>query len=162
MHVTTVPAPPSLYPSGPYVGNRPPLEPQPLLKLPLGAVRPRGWLRHQLELMTTGMTGRLEELSRFLQPDNGWFGGDDHGWEEQPYWLRGFHDLALLTGKEDLRARATRWLEAVLTSQQADGYFGAQRQREVVGKHRGGIVTDLWGHMVMIDARSRRSVDEIA
>ncbi|MCK4417431.1 MAG: hypothetical protein KAV99_04630, partial [Candidatus Latescibacteria bacterium] len=96
-----------------YCTNRPPLLSSPFVKLPLGSIRPQGWLKHQLDLMTDGMTGHLAELSSFLKPDNGWFGGDSEGWEEQPYWLRGFHDLAVLTGNKRLLAESKRWIEAV-------------------------------------------------
>ncbi len=58
--------------------------------------------------MADGMTGRLTEISPFLQSDNGWFGGANMGWEEQPYWFRGFHDLAVLTGDACLLAEAQR------------------------------------------------------
>jgi len=123
----------------------------PLVKLPIGSIKPAGWLKHQLDLMVDGMTGRLEELSEFLGPENGWFGGDSPGWEEQPYWFRGFHDLAVLTGDECLLATTNRWLEAVLRSQQSDGYFGATYHKRQVGQN-GQVVDDLWPHMVMIDA----------
>ena len=33
-----------------YTGNRPPLLPSPLIKLPIGAIEPYGWVRRQLEL----------------------------------------------------------------------------------------------------------------
>ena len=131
--------------------NAPPLLPNPMAKLPLGGIKPEGWLRHQLGLMADGMTGRLTELSSFLRDDNGWFGTANEGWEEQAYWLRGFHDLAVLTGEQRLLAEAGRWIEAVLSSQDTDGYFGAVVHKHIDGK--GGRRTcDLWPHMVMLDA----------
>ena len=134
-----------------YDTNRSPLLPNPLVKLPLGSVCPKGWLGHQLHLMVDGMIGRLNELSAFLAPENGWFGGDNPGWEEQPYWLRGFHDLAVLTGDERLLAEAKRWIDAVIESQDQDGYFGARYHKAIVGEN-GQVICDLWPHMVMIDA----------
>ena len=113
--------------------NRAPLQPLTMARLPLGSVRARGWLKHQLDLMTVGMTGRLMEVSKFLAPDNGWFGTEKEGWEEQPYWLRGFYDLAVLTGEERLLAESKRWIDAVLSSQDKDGYFGARYHKCVQG-----------------------------
>lgn len=49
-----------------YVGNRAPLLPGPLVKLPIGSIKPQGWLRQQLELQAGGFFGHLTELSRFL------------------------------------------------------------------------------------------------
>src|ERR1035437_1820106 len=46
-----------------YTGNREPLLPSPFVKLPIGSITPRGWVRHQLELEVQGMTGRLAEIS---------------------------------------------------------------------------------------------------
>ncbi len=151
MRVTVVERPDTSNANDYYCSNRPPLLPSPLVRLPLGSVKPRGWLLHQLELMAEGMTGRLSELSDFLRPENGWFGGDEPGWEEQPYWLRGFYDLAALLGRDDLLAEAKRWIEATISSQDEDGYFGARFHRG----HQvddGRKVPDLWPHMVMLDA----------
>ena len=139
----------SIYPT-----NRPPLQMNPLIKLPLGAVRPRGWLKHQLDLMADGMTGHLTELSPFLAPDNGWFDTGNQGWEEQPYWFRGFYSLARLTGDSGLLTEAMRWIEAILARRDADGYFGASFHKRVTGKN-GQTVCDLWPHMVMLDAITR-------
>ena len=71
--IAVVKAPPTDKENDFYLGNRPPLLPSPLIKLPVGAIKPRGWLRKQLELEADGFTGRLSELSRFLrEEDNAW------------------------------------------------------------------------------------------
>ena len=134
-----------------YVFNHSPLVPNRLARLPLGSVRPAGWLKHQLDLMVDGMVGRLEEFSIFLKGDNGWFGTDNEAWEEQPYWLRGFYPLAVLTGDKRLLERARYWIEAVLTRQDDDGYFGGRFHKAVKGGS-GDVLCDLWPHMVMLDA----------
>lgn len=133
------------------VSNREPLLPSRFAKLPLGSVRPKGWIAHQLRLMADGQVGRLTELSKFLADDNGWFGTANDGWEEQPYWLRGFYDLGVLSGVERIRKESLRWIEAVFATVQDDGYFGPPCMKEVTGKN-GAVLCDLWPHMVMIDA----------
>ena len=52
-----------------YVGNRPPLLPSPLIKLPIGAIEPQGWVRRQLELQADGFHGHLLEISNFLKKE---------------------------------------------------------------------------------------------
>src|SRR5262245_4863476 len=57
------------------VPGRPPLKPKPYLELPLGAIRPRGWLLVQLERQRDGLTGRLDEIyPKVVGPRNGWLG----------------------------------------------------------------------------------------
>src|SRR5262249_29368207 len=84
--VTVVDHPPPGAPTVHYVGTREPLLPTPLVKLPVGSVRPGGWLRKQLELEAAGFFGRLGEISPYLRKGrNAWLspkGVGDHGWEE--------------------------------------------------------------------------------
>ena len=136
-----------------YVGNRPPLLPSPLIKLPVGAVQPGGWLRKQLELQSAGFHGHLGELSEFLRKEkNAWLspaGEGEHGWEEVPYWLKGFGDCAYLLGDAQQIQEARVWLEAVLRSQRDDGYFGPRPGlKSTVGSTEGKY--DLWPNMVML------------
>src|SRR6266496_2665225 len=118
-----------------YSGNRAPLAPSPLMKLPIGAVHPEGWLRHQLELQAKGFSGRLTEISKFCKYEgNAWTARDGHGdrgWEEVPYWLKGFTDLGLILGDAKLQAEARKWLYAVLANQGQDGYFGNRKNLEI-------------------------------
>jgi len=129
-----------------YVSNREPLLPNPLVKLPVGNVRPKGWLRQQLLLMADGMIGRLPETSQWCQSKgSAWAsaeGQGDYGWEEVPYWLRGFGDLGSVLGDQRIIAEARRWVEAVLSSQEPDGYFGPRINKEN---------NDLWPNMLMLD-----------
>lgn len=128
-----------------YTANRAPLAPSPLLKLPIGAIEPRGWVREQLVLMTNGMTGHLPEFSKYLQPDSAWLTGKstDYGWEEVPYWLRGFGDLGYILRDHRINTESRRWLDAALSSQQPDGYFGPPDNK---------AKDDLWPNMPMLNA----------
>ncbi len=62
--------------------NRPPLQPTAFLGLPLGAVRPRGWLFDQLRVQANGLTGHLDEIWPDVgQTAVGWEGREKHGSE---------------------------------------------------------------------------------
>ncbi|MHB8520847.1 MAG: beta-L-arabinofuranosidase domain-containing protein [Limisphaerales bacterium] len=131
-----------------YVSDRAPLLPSRLIKLPIGSIAPKGWLRRQLELEAAGMTGHLEEISKWCQFDsNAWASPDGQGqsgWEELPYWLKGFGDLGYVLKDEKIIREARRWIDAVMASRQPDGWFGPRSlQSSLDGK------PDLWPHMVM-------------
>lgn len=129
----------ALYPAG-----REPLQTLRLLKLPTGSIDPHGWLKKYLELQRDGLTGHLGEISAWLDKhNNAWLtNGGDHGWEEVPYWLKGYGDLAYLLDDEKMIAEAKVWIEGVFKSQQPDGYFGPVNLRN--GKR------ELWGQMIML------------
>jgi hypothetical protein len=90
--------------------------------LPLGTVRPRGWLRDQLELQAEALTGHLDEFWPDLA-DNAWRGGDRDGWERGPYYADGLVPLAHLLDDEALLAKAERWIEGFLDAQTEAGRF---------------------------------------
>src|SRR5436190_2476463 len=133
-----------------YVGNRPPLLNSALLKLPIGSITPQGWLRRQLELEAQGMTGRLPEISKWCKFEgNAWAdpNGQGHsGWEELPYWLKGYGDLGYVLKDQMIISEARKWIDAVLASQEPDGWFGPRSLKtSLQGK------PDLWPHMVMLN-----------
>ena len=94
------------------------------VELPLGAIRPTGWLFDQLRLQADGQTGRLEDIWPDVGPDSAWLGGRGENWERGPYYLDGLLPLAHLLGDDILRARAEKWIEAILGSQDDTGQFG--------------------------------------
>jgi len=134
-----------------YYGNRPPLASNPLVKLHITLIRPQGWLRKQLELQAEGFLGYLTEISRFLKKeDNAWLSpkGEGHsGWEEVPYWLKGFGDTGYLLNNRRVIKESRQWIDAVIASQREDGYFGPRSNLTLIeGK------PDVWPNMIMLDA----------
>ena len=148
--ITVVPMPTTGDRNPFYVSNRPPLAPSPFVKLPIGSIKPRGWLRQMLLLARNGMVGRLKEISPWLNfEQSAWANKDGqgkYGWEEMPYWLKGFGDLGYVLGDQELIAEAKRWIEAAMASQREDGWFGPRSLLTGLdGK------PDLWPHMVMLN-----------
>lgn len=91
--------------------------------LPVGSIRPTGWLLHQLRIQADGLTGHLDEF----WPDiaqSGWIGGSAEGWERGPYWLDGLVPLAFLLNDEQLKAKVQYWMDYILSHQQEDGWLG--------------------------------------
>lgn len=129
-----------------YESNYAPLQAQSLIKLPNGSIIPGGWLMRQLELQRDGLNGHLGEISAWLQKDdNAWLkSGGKWGWEEVPYWLRGYASLSYImkdaTGNEDMFKEAKYWIEAILDSQREDGNFGPAYK----GKQ------DFWPNMIAL------------
>lgn len=127
-----------------YVSNRTPLQPQNFIKLPVGDVQPEGWVLEYLERQRDGLTGHLGEISAWLEKDgNAWLSaGGDHGWEEVPYWLKGYGDLAYILGDPEMIKETQVWIEGALASARPDGYFGPVNMRN--GKR------ELWAQMIML------------
>lgn len=129
-----------------YINNRLPLKQNALLKLPVGSIVPQGWLGKYLELQKNGLTGHLGEISAWLsKKNNAWLSSDgkgDYGWEEVPYWLKGYANLGYILKDPKIIAESKIWLEAAIKSQRPDGYFGPLMLRN--------NKPDLWGNMIML------------
>jgi uncharacterized protein len=104
------------------------LRPPSLRVLPLGQLRPAGWLGGQLALQADGMAGHLDEVWPDVG-DSAWIGGDADGWERGPYWLDGVVPLAFLRDDARLRAKVDHWVAYILDHQDDDGWFGPRPPR---------------------------------
>ncbi|GAA5036265.1 beta-L-arabinofuranosidase domain-containing protein [Actinopolymorpha pittospori] len=126
------------------------LHPNALRALPLGQIRPAGWLAGQLRLQADGMAGHLDEI----WPDVGesaWIGGSAEGWEGGPYWLDGVTPLAFLLEDPALLAKVERWVSYILDHQADDGWLGPRR----TGTGSEPDVDpdlDVWPRMVVLKA----------
>ena len=94
-------------------------------ELPLGAVEPDGWLREMLVRQRDGITADLDEVyPQVVGERNGWLGGNGDQWERGPYWIDGLLPMAYILDDSALKAKAQKWVEWTLASQQQDGQFG--------------------------------------
>lgn len=101
-------------------------------RLPLGAVRPAGWLRDQLlHDLETGFASRLDSLTahaaRDLFSQRIESATEQHAWwdaETRGNWLYGYTMMAFLSGHPEHAARVERLLRDLLATQDADGYIG--------------------------------------
>lgn len=127
-----------------YVSNRAPMMPQQFIKLPTGSIKPDGWLLTQLQLQKDGLNGHLGEISAWLQKeDNAWLkAGGKWGWEEVPYWLRGYAGVAYLFEDKAMLDEAKIWIESILKSQRENGNFGPSAETKGT--------QDFWPNMIAL------------
>ena len=134
-----------------YISNRAPLLESRYLELPLGAIKPEGWLKLQMQAQVTGLTGHLDEVySNVVGTRNAWLGGDGDAWERGPYWIDGLLPLAYILDDKDLKAKAQVWVEAILGSQKEDGYFGPDIDRDPEPGLQRNNSHDWWPKMVAL------------
>lgn len=122
------------------IANRAPLRPNAFDPLPLGSIKPAGWLRRQLVIQANGLSGHLDEFWPDVGPKSGWLGGDGESWERGPYYLDGLVPLAYLLDDPRLIAKSSQRVNWVLTHQAADGWLGPPKNH------------DWWPNMVLLKA----------
>ncbi len=108
----------------PDVQDRAPLSKSTFNFLPLGSIRPLGWLKSQLQIQANGLSGHLDETWADVGSNSGWLGGKGESWERGPYFLDGLVPLAWLLDDDRLKAKAQRFIDWTLQNQAASGMFG--------------------------------------
>jgi hypothetical protein len=91
--------------------------------LPIGAIRPAGWLARQLRIQADGLSGHLDRFWPDIAQSQ-WFGGTAEGWERAPYWLDGVIPLAWLLDDAALKKRIAGYVDYIVSHQRADGWYG--------------------------------------
>lgn len=107
------------------VTNKSPLFATPFAPLPLGSVRPQGWLLTQCQLQRDGLTGNAEAVYAVdLGTNSAWLGGTGDNWERSPYYFKGLIPLAYTLNDAGLKTKAQKWMDWLLNHQGSDGYIG--------------------------------------
>ena len=127
--------------------SKAPLRPLPFPALPITSFQPGGWLQKSLELQRSGLTGHLGEISIWLtKRNNAWLnieGKGDYGWEEVPYWLRGYSRIGYVLNDPEMIRETKVWIEGTLNSQRPNGDFGPIHLTRTQSR-------DLWAQMLML------------
>jgi hypothetical protein len=129
-----------LRPSSVVTKNRQPLADSAFYLLPLGSIRPTGWLRQQLQIQANGLSGHLDETWPDVGPNSGWLGGTGESWERGPYFLDGLIPLAYLLDDATLKSKTRKYIDWTLNHQAPNGMIGP------------GSNNDWWPRMVMLKA----------
>ncbi|MFO7617156.1 MAG: glycoside hydrolase family 127 protein, partial [Bacteroidales bacterium] len=116
-------------PGANYPANREPLKTNAFIQLPLGSVKPSGWLKDQLEIQANGLPGHLDEYWTSLTT-SAWQGGDGEAWERGPYYLDALVPLAYLLDNQRLKDKSQGWIEHILASGQENGWFGPEKNKD--------------------------------
>ena len=122
----------------PVVKTRAPLTSSQFHLFPNGSIKPAGWLKSQLQIQAAGLGGRLDEVWPDVGPNSGWLGGTGESWERGPYFVDGLLPLAWQLNDPTLKAKAQRFIDWTLASQQPDGMFGPKTN------------DDWWPRIVML------------
>lgn len=112
-----------------YNGNPAPLRMNAFIKLPLGSIKPEGWLKSQLQSQAEGLTGNLDDFWPDLV-NSAWKGGDGEAWERGPYFLDGLVPLAYQLDDEKLIAKVRNWIEPILSSSTDSGWYGPGKNKD--------------------------------
>jgi Uncharacterized protein conserved in bacteria len=112
-----------------YKSNPEPLLKNAYIKLPLGIVKPAGWLKSQLEAQAAGLTGNLDDFWPDLI-NSSWRGGNGEAWERGPYYLDGLVPLAYLLNDEHLISKVKTWIEPILASSSDTGWYGPAKNKD--------------------------------
>lgn len=124
----------------PLTRNRAPLAASAFTLLPMGSIRPAGWLKDQLRIQADGLSGHLDETWADVGPNSGWLGGTGESWERGPYYLDGLVPLAWLLDDAALKAKAQRFVDWTLEHQAPSGMIGPSSNN------------DWWPRIVMLKA----------
>ena len=109
-------------------------------RLPLGAVRPKGFLLEQMERNRDGMGGHLYEIEPEMilypyidkRPVGAWSAEDLAGWGGEisgNYWTA-YIQMAFVLNDKAMIEKATWWVDTMMKKQKPDGYLGTYYEED--------------------------------
>ncbi|KAF4613200.1 hypothetical protein D9613_011183 [Agrocybe pediades] len=104
------------------------LAPKKYLSLPLGTVKPSGWLMDQLKVQTNGLAGHEHEFYDYVSQTD-WVGGNSfysNLEEAGSYWFNAMVPNGILVNSSAINAKTSAFLSYVLSHQDSTGWLGPE------------------------------------
>ncbi|KIJ69295.1 hypothetical protein HYDPIDRAFT_79675 [Hydnomerulius pinastri MD-312] len=104
------------------------LAPRAYLPLPLGAIKPSGWLYDQLMVQTNGLAGHEHDFYDYVAQSD-WLGGDSfysNLEEAGSYWFNGLVANGVVVDDATIQSQTSAFLNYVLENQDSTGWLGPE------------------------------------
>ncbi|KAI0717992.1 hypothetical protein C8T65DRAFT_99370 [Cerioporus squamosus] len=104
------------------------LAPKKYISLPLGTIKPAGWLSDQLKVQAAGLAGHQHEFYNYVS-DSDWTGGSSaySDLEEAgSYWFNGLVPTGVLADDASIQNQTQQFLDYVLDHQDSIGWIGPE------------------------------------
>ncbi|MBP3410105.1 MAG: glycoside hydrolase family 127 protein [Clostridia bacterium] len=104
--------------------NKAPLTPNTLSPLPLGSIRPEGWLLEEIRMQAQGITADFAAACPELTESGEWKRAEDGDLTRSIYYLEGILQLGWALDDDAMKQRARAMVDWIISSQREDGWFG--------------------------------------
>ncbi|KAI0642095.1 hypothetical protein C8Q79DRAFT_1013969 [Trametes meyenii] len=131
------------------------LAPKKFLNIPLGKVKPAGWLHDQLVVQTNGLAGHEHEFYDYVSQTD-WLGGPSYysNLEEAgSYWFNGMVPNGVLLDDATIQSQVQQFLDYVLDHQDSTGWLGPE-VNTTKPRYLWGRYPFFFGAIQMVEANS--------
>ncbi|KAI0331651.1 hypothetical protein GY45DRAFT_598326 [Cubamyces sp. BRFM 1775] len=131
------------------------LAPKKFLNIPLGQVKPAGWLRDQLIVQTNGLAGHEHDFYDYVAQTD-WVGGNSYysNLEEAgSYWFNGMVPNGILLDDPTIMSQVQQFLDYVLDHQDSTGWLGPE-VNTTKPRYLWGRYPFFFGAIQMVEANS--------
>ncbi|KAI9067980.1 hypothetical protein FKP32DRAFT_1672687 [Trametes sanguinea] len=131
------------------------LAPKKFLNIPLGKVKPAGWLRDQLVVQANGLAGHEHDFYDYVAQSD-WIGGNSYysNLEEAgSYWFNGMVPNGVLLDDPKIMSQTQQFLDYVLDHQDSTGWLGPE-VNTTKPRYLWGRYPFFFGAIQMVEANS--------
>ncbi|KAK7060778.1 hypothetical protein VNI00_000510 [Paramarasmius palmivorus] len=131
--------------------------------LHLGEIQPSGWLADQLQVQVNGLAGRQHTFYNYIAQSD-WTGGTalySNLEEAGSYWFNGIVPTSIVGNSDELRSRASYFMNYVLEHQDSTGWIGPEVFDQSKPRFLWGRYPFLLGVTQFLEANNQNTTEVI-